>query len=226
MRRWVWVLAGVVVLLGGAAVVDTVVRLTTENRIAAEVTAIPGLSTRPDVTIGGFPFLTQLADGELDDVRLTAPSATVEGLLLEDVVVDLEGVRTQAPFTAVSATLTARTTPDAVERVLTVALDLELRGDRLVTTTDVLGLPLDIVLEPRAAGRDVAVEVAGLMMAGIGVDADQLPPDVAAMLTDLVVPLDGLPPGMVLTDVTVDDDGLHLRATGTGLDLTRAVAAP
>ncbi len=226
MRRWVWVLAGVVVLLGGAAVVDTVVRLTTENRIAAEVTAIPGLSTRPDVTIGGFPFLTQLADGELDDVRLTAPSATVEGLLLEDVVVDLEGVRTEAPFTAVSATLTARTTPDAVERVLTVALDLELRGDRLVTTTDVLGLPLDIVLEPRAAGRDVAVEVAGLMMAGIGVDADQLPPDVAAMLTDLVVPLDGLPPGMVLTDVTVDDDGLHLRATGTGLDLTRAVAAP
>ena len=226
MRRWVWVLAGVVVLLGGAAVVDTGVRLTTENRIAAEVTAIPGLSTRPDVTIGGFPFLTQLADGELDDVRLTAPSATVEGLLLEDVVVDLEGVRTEAPFTAVSATLTARTTPDAVERVLTVALDLELRGDRLVTTTDVLGLPLDIVLEPRAAGRDVAVEVAGLMMAGIGVDADQLPPDVAAMLTDLVVPLDGLPPGMVLTDVTVDDDGLHLRATGTGLDLTRAVAAP
>ena len=40
MRRWVWVVAVGVALLGAAAVVDTVVRWQVEDRIAAEVTAV------------------------------------------------------------------------------------------------------------------------------------------------------------------------------------------
>lgn len=224
-RRVVWIVAVLAVLVGGAAVVDSVVRVQTEDRIASEVTAIPGIETTPGVTIGGFPFLTQLAGGSLQSVRLTAPAATIEGLLLQDVVVDLTGVATQDPYTAHGATMTASTTPDAVEQVLTVDLDLAIRGDELVAAMEVLGLPLDVVLLPRAAGREVQVDITGFRLAGVGVSADQLPPDVTALLQGLRFSLDGLPVGMTLTEVGVADGALQLRAVGSDLDLT-TVAAP
>lgn len=224
-RRVVWIVAVLVALGGGAAVVDSVVRVQTEDRIASEVTAIPGIDTTPGVTIGGFPFLTQLADGSLQSVRLTAPAATIEGLLLQDVVVDLTGVATEDPYTATGATMTASTTPDAVEQVLTVDLDLAIRGDELVAAMEVLGLPLDVVLMPRAAGREVQVDITGFRLAGVGVSADQLPPDVTALLQGLRFSLDGLPVGMTLTEVGVADGALQLRAVGAELDLT-TVAAP
>lgn len=224
-RRVVSIVAVLVALVGGAAVVDSVVRVQTEDRIASEVTAIPGIDTTPGVTIGGFPFLTQLADGSLQSVRLTAPAATIEGLLLQDVVVDLTGVATEDPYTATGATMTASTTPDAVEQVLTVDLDLAIRGDELVAAMEVLGLPLDVVLMPRAAGREVQVDITGFRLAGVGVSADQLPPDVTALLQGLRFSLDGLPVGMTLTEVGVADGALQLRAVGAELDLT-TVAAP
>jgi len=224
-RRVVWIVAGVAALVVGAAVVDSLVRMQTEDRIASEVTAIPGIETEPGVTIGGFPFLTQLAAGSLQRVRLTAPTATVEGLLLEDVVVELTGVLTEEPYTASDATMTARTTADAVEEVLTVELDLEVRDDVLVATTDVLGLPLDVVLLPQAAGRDVQVDVTGFRLAGLGVSADALPADLMATLQGLRFSLDGLPVGMTLTEVEVADGALSLRAEGADLDLA-TVALP
>lgn len=224
-RRAVWVVAVLAVLVAGAAVVDSVVRVQTEDRIASEVTAIPGVESTPGVTIGGFPFLTQLAGGSLSSVRLTAPAATIEGLRLEDVVVELTDVLTEEPYTAAGATMTARTTADAVEDVLTVELDLEVRGDELVATTEVLGVPLDIVLLPRAAGRDVEVDVTGFRLAGLGVSADALPPELVAPLQGLRFSLDGLPVGMTLTEVGVVDGGLELRATGTDLALATVAAS-
>lgn len=225
MRRWVWVAVVLAVLVGGAVVADSVVRGQTERRIAAEVTAIPGVESTPHVSIGGFPFLTQLAGGSLHAVQVTAPAATLDGLRLQDVAVDLRGVRTEAPYTASDAVLTAATTPDDVERVLSVDLDLAIHDEQLVATTEVLGLPLDVVLVPRAAGRAVEVDITEFLLAGFSVAADSLPADLAGSLQGLRFAVDGLPAGMVLTDVTVADGVLHLRAEGSDLDLMAAAAS-
>lgn len=223
-RRVIWVAVVVAVLVGGAVVVDSVVRGQAEQRIAGEVTAIPGVQTTPHVSIGGFPFLTQLAGGSLQAVHVTAPAAMLDGLRLQDVVVDLTGVSTQPPYTASDAVLTASTTPDDVERVLSVDLDLAMNNGKLVARTEVLGLPLDIVLVPRAAGREVEVDITEFLLAGFSVSADELPAGLAGSLEGMRFPVDGLPTGMVLTDVTVADDGLRLRAEGTGLDLMAAAS--
>lgn len=226
MRRLVWTVVVLALVGGGAVATDSVLRGQAEDRIATEVTAIPGVQTSPEVTIGGFPFLTQLAGGSLDAVRVTAATATVDGLRLDDVAVDLSQVLTESPYTASRAVLTATTTPDAVEDVLAVDLDLAVRDGLLVAGTTVAGLPLDVVLEARAAGREVVIDITGLVLAGVSVSAGDLPADVTAALQGLRFGLDGLPVGMTLTEVSVLGDALLLRAEGTDLDLAAVVASP
>src|SRR5665648_682377 len=64
MRAMIWIVVVLTVLLAGAVVADGVLRQQTEERIATEMAAgIPGVEQPPAVSIGGFPFLTQLMAG-------------------------------------------------------------------------------------------------------------------------------------------------------------------
>lgn len=222
MRRLVWTLVVLAVIAGGAYLADTVLRGEAEDRVGAEVQqAIPGVEQAPDVTIEGFPFLTQVAAGELESVRLTAPAATVEGLRLEDVVVRLHGVGTEAPYTARTAEMTALVTPEAAEDALGLAdLDLEVRDGELLATASVLGLPLDVAMTATAAGHEIVVDVEAFLLGGFRVESTELPADLTAQLQGLRFAISGLPTGMGLTGVTVVEDGLELSAAGTDLTLS------
>lgn len=224
MRAAGWTFLTVVVVVGvGGLVADEVVRSRTESEIAVLVRAtIPGVEQTPDVSIGGFPFLTQLARGRIDELRATVPEATVEGLRLEDVAVNLTGVTTVPPYIAAGAVMTALTTPDAVEAVLTVELDLEVSNGQLVARTDLMGVPLDVVLVPRVVGQDVEVDVTGFVLSGVGVDSAELPDGLAEQLQGIRFTVPGLPEGMTLTSVDVVADGLRLGAAGIDLDLSAA----
>src|SRR5665647_1550136 len=193
MRAMVWIVVVLTVLLAGAVVADGVLRQQTEERIATEMAAgIPGVEQPPAVSIGGFPFLTQLMAGRLGSVHVTAPTATVDGLRLDD-----------------------------VEAVLSVELDLSVRDGSLVASTTVLGLPLDVVLAPRAAGREVEVDVTGFVLAGASVQSADLPAGIADQLQGIRFAVEGLPAGMTLTQVDVTPGGLRLSAEGRDLALSR-----
>ncbi|NCT91037.1 DUF2993 domain-containing protein [Cellulomonas sp. APG4] len=209
------------VLAGGAVVVDRVLHAEAEQRIAGELQdEIPGLATEPDVTVHGFPFLTQVLAGELGAVDVTAPEATVQDLVLEDVVVRLEQVSTSRPTTAGSARMTAYAPLDQLTAALDLPLDLVIEGDRLVASTQLLGLPLEVLLVPTAGGDAVLVDVDGLRLAGATVSASDLPSALTEQLEGLEVPIDGLPEGLELTDLTLDEGGAQLVAEGTDVVLT------
>ncbi|WP_217577271.1 DUF2993 domain-containing protein, partial [Streptomyces sp. GbtcB7] len=40
------------------------------NKAAVRIKSTEGLASTPDVSIGGFPFLTQVVGGELDGVKI------------------------------------------------------------------------------------------------------------------------------------------------------------
>ncbi|MBB2945800.1 hypothetical protein FB565_005558 [Actinoplanes lutulentus] len=67
----------VLLLLGGALVLDRVGKSYAErelaDRIAAEVASQNATSASPDVTIDGFPFLTQVAAGDYQQVNIALP---------------------------------------------------------------------------------------------------------------------------------------------------------
>jgi len=65
MRRLVWTL---IIIIGLLAILDRVALLSAEHDVAERLQADAHLSSAPDVTIHGYPFLTQLVSGDYDDV--------------------------------------------------------------------------------------------------------------------------------------------------------------
>jgi len=71
-RRWPWiVLATLLVLLVLFVVLDRVAVAYAENQAAQQMQS-QGFPTKPEVTIEGFPFLTQVAARNIKDVHITA----------------------------------------------------------------------------------------------------------------------------------------------------------
>lgn len=72
VRRYVIVLVIVIVLL---VALDFAARVVAENVLASKIEQ-QGLQHKPDVSIDGFPFLTQVAGREFQRVNLTAANQT------------------------------------------------------------------------------------------------------------------------------------------------------
>jgi hypothetical protein len=90
MRRFFVVLLVLGVLLVGA---DFALRFLGQYWVARELQGKLELSTRPDVSLEGFPFIPHLISGEFDQVRLHSGPTQVKGIELEAVELDLRQVR-------------------------------------------------------------------------------------------------------------------------------------
>ncbi|MCU1432449.1 MAG: hypothetical protein JWP95_1554 [Actinotalea sp.] len=195
----------------------------TEERLSGEVGAqVPGLAAEPDVAIAGFPFLTQVAGGELDEVTISTSSVEIDGILLEDVDVLLSGVSTDEPYTAQDVTMTASVSLATMRQMLAIDADLSIEDRELVAESSILGLPLQLNLVPRPAGRAIEIDLVSLSLAGATVSADDLPNALADQVEGLEIPMDGLPAGMELTGLTLTADGVDLTAEGQDIELDMA----
>ena len=214
-------LAVLVVLGGGGLVLDNHVRAQTEAEIAANLrTQIPVLDSDPEVEIAGFPFLTQVAVGELERVDVTAPTATLEnGLVLTDVVARLEGVSTVQPTTARTMHLEADIPMESVLALLDVPAQVTVENGAFVARARILVLDSEVRLVPRADGDRIAIDVDSLTVAGATVDADSLPGGIGDSLQGLTIPVDGLPEGLDLTRITLTPDVARIVADGQDVRL-------
>lgn len=218
------VVAGVValgLLAAGALVVDGWARGEAEDRVAAAVTQELQVQGTPDVRIEGFPFLTQLLGGSLRDVDLTAPGVTLEGVELTDVQVRAVDVTLDEPHRAADVRAEATVPTASVQRLVQerVALDVTVDGDVLRASGDLLGIPLTAGLVPRVEDGRLLVDVQDVELGAATLRLDELPGGFAEELTGLEVPLDGLPPGIVLAEARVVPDGVQVVATGTDVVL-------
>lgn len=105
--RWPIVLLVVLILLvGGAVVADRVALGVAEDKAASALQQSEGLPHKPDVTVDGFPFLTQLVAGSFDEVDVTAnavPVGTRRDVTLQKVVVRLHRVTVTNNYSTVHA---------------------------------------------------------------------------------------------------------------------------
>jgi hypothetical protein len=91
MRR---LLVAVFILLILAVAADRLAWLLAEREVGARIQSSEGLSQRPDVSIGGFPFLTQVVRGQYASVRADLEDLTVEqGLTIDQARVHLTDLR-------------------------------------------------------------------------------------------------------------------------------------
>jgi hypothetical protein len=77
MRGWLKLTIGLTVLAGLLVGADRVAVGVAEDQAAEQLVSSGRLSARPDVSIDGFPFLTQAAAGRFDAVRLSGGGVTV-----------------------------------------------------------------------------------------------------------------------------------------------------
>lgn len=86
------ILISLLVLLLLVVAVDLGLRFLAERWLGDRVEQTLALEARPDLDIGGFPFLTQFVRGELEEVDLTLRDLRVRGLSLDEVTIGLRNV--------------------------------------------------------------------------------------------------------------------------------------
>ncbi len=223
-RRTTIIVSAVVIVLTliiGVIAADRIVDYTTEQRIA------DGLSDygEAEVSVEGFPILTQLASGELDSVHVTAAEASYEGVDFTDVDAKLYDVPTSGskPIGTVDGTaVLPHTTLDELA-----AEHADLPDGMSFTTVDgelflkgsLLGQDLLVGIDPKAEGRRAVVDATTIKLGSAEFSLDRLPAFLTSEISDIVIDLDFLPAGLELTDITATEAGLQVRIHGSGVSL-------
>lgn len=84
------ILVTLIVLGAGGVGADIGARAIVETRLASSIQGSLGLPERPEIELGGFPFLLQVARGRLEGLSLELRDVDAEGLLLDRVTLSLE----------------------------------------------------------------------------------------------------------------------------------------
>ncbi|GGF37530.1 hypothetical protein GCM10011519_08880 [Marmoricola endophyticus] len=222
MRALVWFLVVVVVL---ALVLDRGGKAIAEQVVASNLQSEQGLSQEPDVSIDGFPFLDQFAEGRYDHVSASADSVPVEdtALTLRSVRVDFRGVTTNrdfSRFTAQRAAATATIGYAGLGRALGVTTSYA--GDGRVKISKKLSA-LGGSITPSAT-IEPTYERGSLRFGDLDL-GDDLPDSIGSALRDAVddaVRLDDLPFDVTVQSVRATEQGLRLTLRGKDLSYSKA----
>lgn len=227
-RAGIVLVATLVVLFAAAVVADRLAVGATARGIAADLGSGPiRLSEDAEVRINGFPYLTQLMAGNLQEITLTAESAVFDGLEVTDIDGVARGVETSDPYNADVARLTVTFPRETVVQALRrsplaergLEFDVGMAGLDVVVSTTFLSLPVEATLRPEPAGRAIRLDVQSVTLAGLTVSVEDMPRRLREALEDLRIPLEPLPEGLDVVDVRVLVDGLRITARGSDLDL-------
>lgn len=230
-----------VVIVGGLFVIaDRIAVNVAEGKAADKIRTSENLASTPDVNIKGFPFLTQVAGGTLDDVEVGIKDYDAksggESIRIADLNAEMHGVKFDSSFssaTADSATGTARIDyaellkavkkqgPAQVAPSVTAQIDgLSYGGDDKVKVAITVKTPVG-TLHPTVLS---AIKVSG---GKVSAHADSLPKAGAFELaegriravTDFQQAIDNLPAGIELDKVEAAKDGVEITVKGSKLDL-------
>ncbi|MEV6180784.1 DUF2993 domain-containing protein [Streptomyces sp. NPDC052016] len=234
----------VVVVLGGLFVLaDRLAVNFAEDEAAAKLKTTENLATTPDVSINGFPFLTQVVGGELDDVEVgidgyeAAAGAEGQKIRIDDLKANMRGVEFSSDFssaTAATATGTASITyaellktaknepTDVAPGVTAEVVGLSDGGNgkiKVSVEATVLGTklpqPLSVLSTVSVEGDTVRVHADSLPSFG-GVQAAE---DEVRSITDFEQKIDDLPGGIALDKVEAGKNGVEITVKGTNVAL-------
>ncbi|MGW8066502.1 LmeA family phospholipid-binding protein [Streptomyces ziwulingensis] len=234
----------VVVVLGGLFVIaDRVAVNFAEGEAAERLRSTENLPSTPDVSINGFPFLTQAVAGELDDVEVGIddyPASTGEGaesIRVDELRAHLRGVEFSSDFgsaTAATATGTATVGYDELMKaakseptdiapgVTAKVVGLSDGGNGKIKVSlqaTVLGVelpePVDVLSSVTVKDDHVEVVADGLPEIG----GKQLAESRIRAITDFQQTIDELPGGIELDKVEAAKDGVDITVQGSNVRL-------
>ncbi|GGY28194.1 LmeA family phospholipid-binding protein [Streptomyces djakartensis] len=236
-----------VVILGGLFVIaDRLAVNFAEDEAADRLKTTENLATTPDVSIKGFPFLTQVVGGSLDDIEVgirnyEAATGSGEGarkIRIDDLRADMKGVEFSGDYSSATATSATGTATIAYDELLKTAKS-EPTQIAPGVTANVVGLSdggngkIKVAVEATVLGTKLPEPVSALgsvtVVDGdtVRVKADGLPKfagvDLAEnrvrSITDFQQKIDGLPGGIQLDRVQAAPDGVEIAVKGSNVRL-------
>ncbi|MFE9098819.1 DUF2993 domain-containing protein [Streptomyces sp. NPDC007264] len=224
-------------------VVDRVAVHFAENEAADKLKATENLAATPDVSIKGFPFLTQVAGGELDDVEVgiknyeAATGNGAEKVRIDDLNAQMKGVSFSGDYSSATASTATGTALIAYDELLKTARSEPARVAPGVTAR-VIGLSdggngkIKVTVEAKVFGATLPNPVhvlSSVTVQGdtVRVHADALPTfDGVAVaesriraITDFQQKIDELPGGIRLDKVEAAKDGVEITVKGSHVRL-------
>ncbi|MEH0545221.1 DUF2993 domain-containing protein [Streptomyces sp. B21-105] len=238
------ILLVVVVVLGGLFVLaDRLAVNFAEGEVADKLKANEGLAATPDVSIKGFPFLTQVVGGSLDDVEVgikdyqAATGTSGQTIRIGDLQADMKGVEFSGDYssaTAASATGTASITYAELLKTAKAEPTEVVRG----VTANVVGLSdggngkIKVAVQATVLGTKLPQPVYVLSTVTVQGDtvrvhADSLPSfggvraaeNEVRSITDFQQKIDDLPGGIKLDKVQAGKDGVEISVKGSNVRL-------
>ncbi|MGW1300559.1 LmeA family phospholipid-binding protein [Streptomyces sp. NPDC002514] len=234
----------VVVIFGVLfVIVDRVAVHFAQSEAADKFRTTENLSATPDVSINGFPFLTQLAGGSLTDVEVgikdyQAPTGTDgQTVRIDDLKADMKDVAFSSSFSSATA--------KTAEGTATISYDELLKAARSGTaqvapgiTAQVVGLSdggngkIKVAVDATVLGKKLPEPLTVLSTVtvkndSVQVRADSVPKfgsvdiadDSVRQITDFQQAVDQLPAGIKLDKVQAAPDGVEITVRGSNVKL-------
>lgn len=236
----------VVVILGGLFVIaDRVAVGFAEDKAADRIKSNEGLASTPDVSIEGFPFLTQVAGGELDDVKIGiknyeastgGTSAAASTIRIDDLSAEMHGVVFNGDYSSATANSATGTASIAYDELLKAA-KAEPTEVASGVTAQVIGLSdggngkIKVTVEATVLGHKLPQPVSVLSSVSVSGDtvkvhADSLPKLGVELaegriraITDFQQKIDELPGGIQLDKVEAAKSGVDISVKGSDVKL-------
>ena len=232
------------ILAGIFVVIDRIAVNIAEGEAADRLKATENLATTPDVSINGFPFLTQLAGGTLDEVEVGIEdyeAGTGDGakkIRIADLRADMHGVDFSTDFSSAVADSATGTATIAHDDLLKTAKSEPGRvapgiTARVVGLSDGGNGKVKVEVEATVLGTKLPKPVAVLSSVAV-VDGDtvrvkadavpefggvQIVESSLRQITDFEQRIDGLPGGIRLDKVEAAQDGVEITVKGSDVRL-------
>ena len=216
-----------IVILVLLVVSDRVANAYAENQMASQVQSSLGLSGKPNVTIQGFPFWTQLIAHDFKNVDVTASNETINSasagggaLEIASLNATLHGLHFHS-FSSNSATVdqfnaTALITFTALANVggIPQGITLSSGGGNMVKATVSLG--------PFSDSADAQVTQSGPNTINVKVvNAGGIPSSALGNLADFNISIPKLPSGVSIQSVSVTQQGVMVSISGQNTTLSQ-----
>jgi LmeA-like phospholipid-binding len=231
-RRTKWLIA-LVVLLGLLVAADRIALVVAEGQLASRIQSSQHLSQKPDVSIDGFPFLTQVISRDFPHATVDIHGLTAnDGLVISDLHADLHGVHVNSGFNSATVdTLAATAQMSYADIAKALASQLTVGGvqvgevklsdagnDQLTAAYSVLGVGISATIDVTVVGTNT------LRFKSVSIKTP-----VSALFTppnfDVSYNLGALPFGMDLTQLTFTPSAVEISATGRNVDLSQSAVS-
>ncbi|MBV9380311.1 MAG: DUF2993 domain-containing protein [Streptosporangiaceae bacterium] len=221
-RRARWpLISGITVLVVLILLVvgDRVANAAAENQIADKIHS-SGFPTKPSVSIGGFPFLTQVLAHDLHTVTITASNVQEGPVKIASINAMLNGVHLNSGFNGATIdningtaliTFSALASAGGIPSGITLSAD---GPNQIKATADVAGLFSDsaVAQVSRSGQSQIDVHV---------VDTGGIPASVLGSLANFTINVPKLPAGLKIQNVSVTQQGVSISVSAQHTTLSQ-----